>query len=242
MSETGSERVRGEYLRRLRKSKFSSAEAFAAACGSVSTQTVYRAERGGPVLLPYLARMAETLGIEADKLIFRDAPVDRIATDNVLNGKWWGIFVETDFLGRPVVNEENLELFQDGTQVTGRSVVNSDANDRIEIIENCQFKDNVLYGQARPEDWEFPLDCCAFVLSGSRDINLLQGYTTWFDFDSEMVEVCRYTLLRKGSPNFEAYQSELRKQSTNELRLFRLRRLMAAGCDLDEFTLANAMR
>ncbi len=115
--------VRGDVLRRIRKKNFPSAEAFAAACGSVSLPTVYRAERGGPIMLSYLSRIADELGVDVD-----DLRVARIEGATDLTGEWLGLVLVTDRFGHPSVILEEIHLEQSGNKVEGRTIqqVNED--------------------------------------------------------------------------------------------------------------------
>ncbi|MFV2052235.1 tetratricopeptide repeat protein [Aliiroseovarius sp. YM-037] len=227
--KTAAVRVRGEELRFLRKRRFPSAEAFAAACGSVSVPTVYRAERGGPILKSYLSRMAGELDVNVDRLIASDSDVDRISSDLVLTGDWCGLHVATDRYGQPYIITEEAKLVQNGTAVQGVSVFETSEGKMQDAFVDCTFKDNVFCGQTRSEEWPFPLDCAVFVLSGTRNFTWLDGYLSWFDLDTERPEFSKYVLIRRDSPRAEAEIKAARDMLDDEIKLMRTRRLLEAG-------------
>jgi len=229
----GSVAVRGETLREQRKRKFSSALAFAEACGSVSLPTVYRAEKGGPVMQSYLARMAKELDLPIDRLIATEVTVDRISTEITLTGEWLGLFVESDRQGVVNIVKEDSELVQTGLNVTGYSTIESPDGKRTETFVDCVFKDNVFFGKTVPNDWAFPLDCGAFVLSGTRNLDWMKGHTTWFDFDTELPEVSRYLFCRKSAPDFEQLVAQAEKSLEAEVKFFRLRKFLENGYDFE---------
>lgn len=219
--------VRGAELRRLRKQEFNSADAFAAACGSVSVPTIYRAERGGPVLKSYLNRMAGELGVDAERLMAQvgDAP------QTVLTGTWHGLFLSTDRFGHPCVVTEIAQLVQDGDAVEGRLVYRENNEAMVDLFENAVFRDNVLCGQLRSEKWAFPLECGAFVVSGGRDLTWLDGYLSWFDLDSEQTQFSKYILIRRDSDSFEADFKNANRLMAEESKLLRTRRFLESGYD-----------
>ena len=228
VSKSNSTLVRGSDLRRLRKHAFNSAEAFAAACESVSVPTIYRAERGGPILKTYLNRMARELGVDVERLI---VPYDEKgeAQRVDLTGDWFGLILATDRFGHPYVIGEDTRLEQTGSKVEGRSVHRAGNETMIDFFEYSTFKDNVFCGQLRSEKWPFPLECAAFVLSGSRDITWLDGYISWFDLDSEQPQFSKYILIRRDAPNFEADVKNAHRIMDDENKLLRTRRFLESG-------------
>jgi TolB-like protein/tetratricopeptide (TPR) repeat protein len=234
VDEKDSIRVRGDDLRVLRKRRFKSADAFSAACESVSVPTIYRAERGGPVLRSYLSRMADELGISVDKLIAADGDVDRILPGNVMTGAWFGLHLATDRFGQNYVIEEDTHLVQKGTRVEGYSDYETSDGKMRDHFVDCTFKDNVFCGQMRPEDWPFPLDSAVFVVSGTRNIDWLLGYISWFDLDSEQTEFSKYVMIRQGSENFETEVANARRLLESEDKLLRARRFLETGYDFEK--------
>ncbi len=227
-SKSNSTLVRGLELRRLRKQTFKSAEAFAAACESVSVPTIYRAERGGPILKTYLNRMAEELKVTADRLMIPDIDGrDVMRVD--LNGDWFGLFLSTDRFGHPCVIGEDAHLIQIDDRVEGRMHYRENNEAMVDVFENAVFKDNVLCGQLRSEKWTYPLECGAFVLSGGRDLTWLDGYLSWFDLDSEQTQFSKYILIRKDSESFEADLKNAHRLMNDESKLLRTRRFLESG-------------
>ena len=217
-------RVRGDMLRRIRKRTFRSAEAFSAACGSVSLPTVYRAERGGPILLSYLTRMARELDVDVEQL--RVPVVEEGAN---LTGRWMGLVLVTDKFGHPAVIMEDIHMEQNGTKVAGRTVQKVNGDMMVDVFEDCSFQDNVLCGQSRSETWAFPLETAVFVLSGSRDMTWLDGYVTWHDVDSQIPQCSKYIMLRHGTDNFESHMKQAHRILDDEAKLLRTRRLLENG-------------
>lgn len=222
----GSTRVRGGELRHLRKRAFKSAEAFAAACGSVSVPTVYRAERGGPILISYLERMAAELGVEVDSLVSPDLEPH---AKRDLTGEWLGLIVASDRLGRPYVVREDVRLVQDGSDISGSSAGRSAEYIGRDVLVSASFKDNVLSGLARSEEWPFPFECAAFIVAGTGELNWLDGFTTWFDVEINQPQMSRYFLIRKGTSDFDTLLLRADRIVANEGRQSRLRRLLDAG-------------
>lgn len=235
--------VRGPELRRLRKAAFSSADAFAEACGSVSTPTVYRAERGGPVLRSYLARMAGELGVGIERLIADQADPDA-RTAVSLTGDWRGLMLATDRFGRPYVIEEETRLDQTGDRVEGRASQRDGDEAVDDIFRNCRFGGNVLTGQVQSSVWPFPLESGAFVLHGGREVAWLDGYICWYDLDSERPQFSKYVLIRRGSPSFDTDMANALRLLADEARLLRARRFLESGYDFETAVamLSNAER
>ncbi|MDW3224920.1 MAG: hypothetical protein R8G34_18890 [Paracoccaceae bacterium] len=217
----------------MRKKIFPSAEAFAAACGSVSTPTVYRAERGGPVLKSYLAAMARQLDVDMDRLIDDAEPVDGAGEPHNLTGSWVGLYIGADRFGQPYLIQEKADLIQTGKSVHGHTTIETREGVMLDRLEDCFLTDNVFSGQTRSEQWPFPLDCAAFVTSGIRNLTRLDGYISWFDLDTERPESSRYLLIRRDSPRFDSDVAEARAMLDNEIKLMRIRRLLEAGYNFD---------
>ncbi len=234
----GSQHVNGSVLRALRRQTYPSAEAFAAACGSVSVPTVYRAERGGRVLRPYLDRMAAILGVTAETLL---SPAPATACPDI-TGDWFGLYVCTDHFGRPSILTEDARFTQDGIRVAGTSAHTTCDRDRCDTFVDCTFSNNVFSGRIVSEDWPAPLDSPVFVLTGTRDMTWLSGYLTWFDMDSQRAEVSRYFLIRKDRPDFEADVADARRALATEIRLHLLRKSLEAGLEFDAALRAVASR
>lgn len=232
MTENNTTPVKGIELRRLRKQTFKSAEAFSAACESVSVPTIYRAERGGPILKSYLNRMARMLGVEADRLI---PPLDADGKAQVvdLTGEWLGHFLLTDRFGHPCILSEDAVLTQIDETVEARMVYRENNETMIDVYENARFKDNVLCGQLRSEKWSFPLECGAFVLSGGRSLSWLDGYLSWFDLDSEKPQFSKYILIRKGTDSFDADAKKAHRILEDEMKLLRTRRFLESGYNFE---------
>lgn len=240
VAENNSTRVRGDDLRRLRKRVFKSAEAFAAACGSVSVPTIYRAERGGPILKSYLRRMARELDVDIEHLM--DAPEaggDRRQND--LTGAWYGLILATDRFGHPYLIGEETELVQNGERVEGQAISHNANETMIDTFVHASFKDSVFSGQLRSEKWHFPLESAAFVVSASRGASWLDGYITWFDLDSENAQFSKYILLRRDAENFETDLKNARAIFNDESKLLRTRRFLETGYDFGtSLALVNA--
>lgn len=228
-TKADSVRVNGDDLRFLRKKRFSSAEAFAAACESVSVPTIYRAERGGPILKSYLDRMARELGVSSERLIAPEGGSDRIVSDLVLTGEWLGLYVATDRYGQPYTISEEVTFVQNGARVEGHSEFETREGRMRDKFVDCTFKDNVFVGQTRSEDWPFPLDSGLFALSGTRKFTWLDGYLCWFDLDTERPEFSKYILINQKSPRAEAELAAARAFLEDEIKLMRVRRFIESG-------------
>lgn len=226
----GAIRVDGRALRRARKRAYPSADAFAAACGSVSTPTVYRAERGGPILRPYLDRMAAVLNLSPDDII---APASTRQEGQGMSGEWFGLYVCTDRFGRPVILTEDVHLSQDADRVEGYSGHTDCQRSHCDTFQDCTFQNNIFTGRISSVDRPFPLDAPSFVLSGTRDLRWLSGFLTWFDMDSQRVESSRYFLIRKETDSFAADVAEAQGALGHEIRLHYLRHALETGINLD---------
>ena len=228
---SGSVHAHGRVLRALRRRVFPSADAFASACGSVSTPTVYRAERGGSVLLPNLERMARVLEVDASRLV--DPMQDPDVDDRDLTGSWLGFYVCTNALGHPSILTEEVALVQTGMTVTGRSRHTGCGRECCDTFEDCVFSRSVFTSRLVSVDWPFPLDAPAFVLSGTRDMTWLTGYLIWFDLDTRRAEVSRYHLLRKERETFDADVSAIREALETEIKVHLLRKSLEVGLGFD---------
>lgn len=226
-------RAHGSQLRSLRRRSYSSADAFAAACGSVSVPTIYRAERGCRVRRPYLERMARVLGVDVAEISALEPSAFEYDTPEVLSGDWFGLYLCTDMQGRPKLLTERVRLKQTGKKVTGTSSHDGCNRDCCDVFTDCEVIANVFTGRMVSVDWPYPFDAPTFVLSGVRDMSFLTGYLTWYDMDAQRSEASRYFLIREDRESFCDDVDAARRSLDHEIKLSTIRRTLDAGVDFE---------
>jgi hypothetical protein len=224
-------RAHGSQLRLLRRRSYSSADAFAAACESVSVPTIYRAERGCRVRKPYLERMARVLGVDVAEISALEPPSPAYETPEVLTGDWFGLYLCTDMQGRPKILTERARLKQTGTSVSGTSSHHGCNRDCCDVFTECNVIANVFTGRMVSVDWPYPFDAPTFVLSGVRDMSFLTGYLTWYDMDAQRSEASRYFLVREDRETFRDDVDAARRSLNDEMKIYAIRRTLDAGVD-----------
>lgn len=207
---------------------------FSAECESVSLATVRRAEQGHKIIKSSLSRMATVLGHSAERYIL-DAP---IPVDNktvpILVGEWTGFFVEDDHGTQPYITIEAITIRQNGRHIEGELLTTTLSKERAEKFVDCKIVDNVLSGSLIIETPTQPAVRSMFIQTLSRNNDWLDGYCSWLDPVSDIIESSRMLSVRKNSPFYDRFLEEAQSAIERELFLFRLRKLLEAGYLTDD--------
>lgn len=82
-----------------------------------------------------------------------------------------------------------------------------------------------------------------FCQTAKRHNSWLEGYSSWFDQDSDQIQVSRLIGVRQGNPNYDCYFQEAMNIVERELSVYRIRKIMEAGYILeDAVTMLAALR
>ncbi len=226
--------VEGELLKSDRKKAGYTQQSFCAVCNSVSLATVRRAEQGNRVFVPALRKMAEVLGHPLERYVRPDFIHQKAEYAISIEGDWTGFFVEADRGVHPYVVEEATVLKQLGDRVTGTTKITGSSEERQEHLEDCRVVHNALLGLHQVDDWQAPFGIGTFIVKSMRNDDWLEGFSSWFDPDTDLVETSRYILVRKSSRSFEKYCEEARKILSQDAHLYQLRKLMETGYKLKD--------
>jgi transcriptional regulator with XRE-family HTH domain len=229
-----SARVDGALLKRDRKAAGFTQASFSAECGSVSLVTVRRAEQGHRIIRAYLNSMAEALGHPVERYIIQDDLAE--ATEYVvsLDGDWTGYFVESDRGALPYVVQEDIELRQTGAFVDGDFTCYCPTEIRRETVRGARVINNVISGTIYPDRWLLPSGLASFVQVVSRNNDWLEGFSIWYDPDSDQIETSRMISVRKRSASYLQYLREARRIMDNDVSMYQLRNLIERGYDFDD--------
>lgn len=229
-----SARVDGALLKKDRKAAGYTQASFAAECGSVSLVTVRRAEQGHRIIRAYLKSMAEVLARPVARYIIEDDLA--AATEYVvsLDGEWTGFFIESDRGALPYVVQEDIELRQNGTRVDGDYTCYCPTEIRSETVRGAKVINNVLYGTLQPVHWQLPSGLATVMQMVSRNNDWLEGFSVWYDSDSDQIEMSRMISVRNNSDTFLQYIREARRIMDNEVSMYQLRNLTERGYDFND--------
>ncbi|MDA5093665.1 helix-turn-helix transcriptional regulator [Aliiroseovarius sp. KMU-50] len=238
MSETASVHpsvlVNGALLKADRKAAGYTQSSFSAACASVSLVTVRRAEQGHRIIKTSLQRMAAVLEQPIERYFASELSEKKNDYVISVEGKWTSYFVETDHGKPPYLVEEAVEFFQHGSQVTGKAVVETTDEERTEAFDTTKVFRNVVIGTIFTQEWEPPLGMGTLILASSRNNDWLEGFTSWYDTDTDRIEISRNIYVRSGCPSFEKYCEDAKHAMNREIQMFRLRKLVEAGYEMEE--------
>ncbi len=228
--------VNGARLKADRKAAGFTQASFAEASGSVSLVTVRRAEQGKRIIDSYLRRLAETLGQPAERYVIRDLLHE--SGDFVLSlaGEWSGFFVEATRGTLPYLVQEDIVLDQRGAVLEGEYRIFAPGAGRTERLHNGRVINNVLIGVLEPSGWRPPGGLAPFVQVATREGDWLEGFTAWYDGDTDQTECSRMVAVRRNCRDYLQYMREARRIMENEVRLYQLRNLVERGYDFAEAT------
>jgi len=226
--------VDGTLLKTDRKAAGFTQASFCAECASVSLITVRRAEQGHRIIRPYLARMASVLGRPVERYAVEDELA--AATEYVvsLTGEWTGFYIEADRGALPCVVQEDIVLRQNGAYVDGDYCVYAPTEIRTEKLKGGRVINNVLSGVICPSQWLLPSGMASLMQMVSRNNDWLEGFTVWYDSDSDQIETSRMISVRKNSAFYLQYLREARRIVEGDLAIYRMRNLMEKGYGFDD--------
>lgn len=222
-------RVNGELLKSERKKSGHTQLSFAEACESVSLATIRRAEQGHRVARSSLRRMAEVLGQPQDHFIRPGFLSQKSEFAISVAGDWVGLFIEADRGVPPYVVMEETHIQQQGDKIIAESLVKSPNETRRERYEDCRVVHNAIVGLHHIDEWQAPFGIGAFILKSSRNDDWLEGFSSWFDPDTDRIETSRYILVRKNSAVSDKYIEEAKSVLEQDLYLYQLRKLIETG-------------
>ncbi len=227
-------RANGVALRERRKATGYTQEALHAACIEnglqLSLSSVRRAEQGHKVNRSTLTRIAEVLNVPPDHLIEKDQQVkESVGID--LTGQWYGLYVEADRAAKPRLMEEQREIIQSGTNISGTLVLNSASGTRTEIYREVQLVGNVLSGWVELLGYRPPYDRASIMEAVSRNGDWLEGFSTWFDPDAAKIEISRVIAIRTSSQMYERFISDAKSILEKEISTYSFRKLVELNVD-----------
>ena len=234
-------KVNGEILKADRKHAGHTQQSLMATCESVSLATLRRAEQGHRIRSVFLKRIAEVLGHDVDRYVRTDFLNQKTEFAISIHGQWVGLYIEADRGVPPYVVMDETTFHQTGDSVAGGSVNIDPDEGRHEQFEDCRVVHNTVVGLHHIDDWQAPFGIGSFVLKSSRNDDWLEGFSSWYDPDTDRIETSRYILVRKSSSICERYVEEARKILEQDIFLYQLRKLVETGYGVqDAITMLSA--
>lgn len=230
----GSVKVNGEMLKADRKQAGHTQQSLMAACGSVSLATLRRAEQGHRIRKVSLDRIAAVLDHEVDRYIRAELLNQKTEFAITVEGKWIGLFIEADRGVPPYIVVDETTFHQTGDRVSGGSINLEPSEDRHEQFEECRVVHNAVVGLHHIDEWQAPFGIGSFVVKSSRNDDWLEGFSSWYDPDTDRIETSRYILVRKASSVCDKYVEEARKILEQDIFLYQLRKLMETGYSVQD--------
>ncbi len=230
----GSVKVNGEALKADRKQAGHTQQSLVVACGSVSLATLRRAEQGHRVRCASLIRIASILGHEVDRYVRADLLNQKTEFAITVEGNWFGLYIEADRGVRPYIVVDETTFHQTGDSVAGGSVNIDPPDHRQEQFEDCRVVHNTVVGLHHIDAWKAPFGIGSFVVKSTRNDDWLEGFSSWYDPDTDRIETSRYILVRKDSSTSERYVAEARKILEQDIFLYELRKLVETGYGVED--------
>lgn len=231
LAEGGNHRVllKGELLRRDRRKRFPSARGLAAVCGA-SEPTIYRAERGGPILLPYLRSIA--VALDEDYRKYLAAPVDgaiggaQAERLKAAAGSWWSVTVRNMVGAGPTIREAEVMLEVANGALAGTARILTPSFESPDRVIEAKLHEGVLAGHSSIPGLLPPDGHSAFMMTMTRGGDFGEGYVIWFDETFRQLESTRLFMVRRGAPSFDRMQAEVIDRASMACRIFRLRKMI----------------
>lgn len=227
-------KVNGEVLKSDRKEAGHTQQSLTAACGSVSLATLRRGEQGHRIRRTALNRIAQVLGQDADRYIRADLLNQKTEFAILVEGAWTGLFIEADRGVPPYIVVDETTFHQSGDSLSGGSVNVEPMEERHEQFEDCRVVHNTIVGVHHIDEWQAPFGIGSFVVKASRNDDWLEGFSSWYDPDTDRIETSRYILVRKASAICDKYVEEARKILEQDIFLYQLRKLMETGYGIED--------
>lgn len=214
--------VNGALLRSDRLAASLTQEALHALCAiRFSIGTLRRAERGERIGRRFLTSIAEALDNPTERYIANQTEKERWPQSRWdLSGHWTFLFVQDDLGEAPYLVEEQGLLDQKGQDITGSfdaSYRNFSVTDR---LYQAKVIDDMLLAECRIDGWPLPFGLSSIQLKVQRGGDWLDGFTTWYDLDSQRIECSRHIGIRHGSTCEESYLQQARRFMAEELTIF----------------------
>lgn len=204
--------------------------------------TVRRAEQGHRIIISSLEKMASVLGKPIERYIAHDLISESTEYVIQIEGLWTQFFIEDDREQAPYVAEEIVTIRQDGARIEGEMTTYCPHEVRHEEYNSSNIINNILSGLTYSKDWALPSGLSSFIQLASRNNDWLEGFTSWYDPDSDQIETSRIIAVRQNSSSFSRYVEDAKAVIERDLPTFRLRKLMEAGYGIeDAFAMMTAI-
>lgn len=215
--------VDGRAIKRLRDERGLRSAGALAELSGVSRNTAYRALRGNHVSKSSLLSLANALRVSPKQLINQSHSSIETTPQTDVSGQWLAYFVESFIDKEPSVVEAEVDWEQRGQQITGRDIVQTPDGTRVEEYHDFSLFDDVLIGSMQVMGWEPPAGTTRIQAKLSRNGDRAEGYSIWYDLDSDEVCSSRCVYIRKDSPDFRRLRRYAQKAMQKEVELYRLR-------------------
>lgn len=170
----------------------------------VSKSTIDRAERGLAIRQSSLKAIARLLNEPHEKYIYSSEL--QVGSEANLSGAWEGFFIEPDINLRPSIVEIKMVFNQqNGLTSEMDALIRRADEESTEKAVETQLIDDLVLVKSYIVGWKQPSGISSTMMKLSRGDDLLDGYTTWLDLDSQDIEVSKIILARKSSRYFEKY-------------------------------------
>lgn len=226
--------VKSAVLKEDRKDAGYTQAAFSAACRSVSLSTVRRAEQGFRVTEPALRRMSDILNMPIERYIASpkaDEMADYVAW---VAGDWTYAYVWAKSNYAPRVITQEITIRQSGDHIEG-AIAEAKGIDIPPVrYFSGKVANSIVTGSTNLNGTTTSAGLGTFCQTAKRHDCWLDGHLSWFDPDSDQIQVSRLIGVRQGNPNYDCYFQEAMNIVERELSVNRIRKLMEAGYMLDD--------
>lgn len=227
--------VNGSRLKKDRIAVGHTQASFAMACGSVTIYSVRRAERSQKVIRSSVRRMAETLGQPVERYLAENREVEPTSKTLNARGVWTGYYVEADRGIPPCVIELAATFSTEDGIVAGKFCSTRDNETLFEDLQHIKIEADVVSGLSEVNGWLLPHGRGALILKALRDMDWLEGFHSWMDPDSSVIETSRLILVRRTSPNYSVYCKRAHEIITEEVETYKLRKAKECGFEMPKF-------
>lgn len=232
-------RVSGELLKRDRTKLGHSQESFSAACGSVSLATVRRAEQGHRIMFSAIKAMSETLGQPIDRYVVEETSESgQHSIASRFAGEWLCLNVGPNSRGQPFVLETDVYIAEKNGTLSGSTQVKNysrhASEQYTEQYDEIGISGNLFIATYHVRNSGRQTEPGAEVVKAYRNGQWLEGFSSWYDADTDRIENSRVIFVQKSGRLFDEYLAEAKEHMKQEVAIFRVRKLIETGYSFEE--------
>lgn len=190
---------------------------------SVNISTIRRAERGQNIRMDSLVSIARGLGYDAERYILDESLLENVSNADV-SGDWLGYFIELDISKNITENSlvtSTMQISQHGCNLQINAITETPDGDNREMrfVDATLLRDMLAFRSFYPA-WRQPSGVASSQLKLGKGGDWLDGFSIWYDLDTEQIECSREIHVRKDAPYFDAYCEEANRLMLQEKELY----------------------